>query len=164
MRGRNTFSLPDVRQTSLTGFRKDFREELLQGKPCRLVSTSLIEAGVDVDFSCVFRAEAGLDSIAQAAGRCNREGRHKAENSEVLVFQSPNWEAPTELKQLAGNMREVMRNHIGNILSPNALTTYFNFVYKAKGDELDKKNILETHNNHCQHLSFPFKISLVIFA
>ena len=105
----------------------------------------------------MLRAEAGLDSIAQAAGRCNREGKHKAENSEVLVFQSPDWRAPPELEQLAGNMREVMRNHSGDLLSPDALTSYFNSVYWSKGAELDKKKILETHNNHCRNLSFPFQ-------
>jgi len=133
------------------------REDLLQGNTCRLVSTSLIEAGVDVDFPCVLRAEAGLDSIAQAAGRCNREGKRERKDSEVLIFQSPDWRAPPELDQLAGNMREVMRNHSGNLLSPGALTSYFNAVYWSKGDELDKKKILETHNNHCRQLSFPFQ-------
>lgn len=133
------------------------REDLLQGKSCRLVSTSLIEAGVDVDFPRVLRAEAGLDSIAQAAGRCNREGKRALKDSEVLVFQSPDWRAPTELEQLAGNMREVMRNHSGNLLSPGALTSYFNAVYWSKGEELDKKRILATHNDHCRHLSFPFQ-------
>jgi CRISPR-associated endonuclease/helicase Cas3 len=133
------------------------REDLILGKPCRVVSTSLIEAGVDVDFPCVLRAEAGLDSIAQAAGRCNREGKRERKDSEVLIFQSPDWRAPPELEQLTGNMREVLRNHNGNILSPDALTAYFNFVYKSKGDELDKKKILETHNNHCRNLSFPFQ-------
>lgn len=133
------------------------REDLLQGKPCRLVSTSLIEAGVDVDFPCVLRAEAGLDSIAQSAGRCNREGNRDRKDSEVLIFQSPDWRAPPELEQLAGNMREVIRNHIGSLFSPGALTSYFNAVYRSKGDELDKKKILATHNNHCRHLSFPFQ-------
>jgi CRISPR-associated endonuclease/helicase Cas3 len=133
------------------------REDLLQGNPCRLVSTSLIEAGVDVDFPCVLRAEAGLDSIAQAAGRCNREGKRERKDSEVLIFQSPDWPAPPELVQLAGNMREVLRNHSGNLLSPSALTSYFNAVYWTKGDELDKKKIPETHNNHCRQLSFPFQ-------
>jgi len=132
-------------------------EDLKLGKPCRVVSTSLIEAGVDVDFPCVLRAEAGLDSIAQAAGRCNREGKRERKDSEVLIFQSPDWHAPPELEQLAGNMREVMRNHSGNVLSPGALTSYFSAVYWSKGDELDKKKILQAHNNHCRQLSFPFQ-------
>ena len=51
---------------------REIRADLAAGRPCRVVSTSLVEAGVDVDFPCVYRAEAGLDSIAQAAGRCNR--------------------------------------------------------------------------------------------
>lgn len=133
------------------------RADLKLGLPCRLISTSLIEAGVDVDFPCVLRAEAGLDSIAQAAGRCNREGKNSLETSEVLVFQSPEWKAPPELDQLAGNMREVMRNYAGDLLAPEALTMYFKSVYWSKGAELDSKKLMEAHSNHARHLSFPFQ-------
>lgn len=133
------------------------RADLKAGNPCRLISTSLIEAGVDVDFPCVMRAEAGLDSIAQAAGRCNREGKLSLDESEMFVFQSPDWKAPPELEQLAGNMREVIRNHQGDLLAPEALTMYFQGVYWSKGKELDSKNLLESHRNHLSKLSFPFQ-------
>ena len=68
----------------------EVRQRLKTGQPCRLVATSLIEAGVDIDLPTVLRAEAGLDSVAQAAGRCNREGRRRHEDSEVLVFATAN--------------------------------------------------------------------------
>jgi CRISPR-associated endonuclease/helicase Cas3 len=99
----------------------EIRQRLKDGLACRLVATSLIEAGVDVDFPTVYRAEAGLDSIAQAAGRCNREGRRLLADSQVYVFQSPDWKAPPELAQLAAPMRSILRNHEGDVLSPKAL-------------------------------------------
>ena len=64
----------------------EIRADLKEGRPCRVISTSLVEAGVDVDFPLVLRASAGLDQIAQAAGRCNREFGRRPEESEVLVF------------------------------------------------------------------------------
>jgi CRISPR-associated endonuclease/helicase Cas3 len=63
------------------------RGVLLTELPCLLVSTQLIEAGVDIDFPVLYRALAGLDSIVQAAGRCNREGR--AAEGGVYVFRAP---------------------------------------------------------------------------
>jgi CRISPR-associated endonuclease/helicase Cas3 len=124
---------------------REIRGRLLNNLPCRLVATSLIEAGVDVDFPVVYRAEAGLDSIAQAAGRCNREGRRAPEDSKVFIFQSPEWSAPPELEQLAAPMRSILRKHQGDVLGPAAIKDYFNQVYYSKGKELDHHKILTSH-------------------
>lgn len=135
----------------------EIRKQLKVGSPCKVISTSLIEAGVDVDFPTVMRAETGLDSVAQAAGRCNREGLKLKEESEVLIFTSPEWKAPPELDQYAASMRHVIRNHEGDLLSPNAINAYFKDVYWRKGDELDAKKLLRTHRDHHAKLTFPFQ-------
>lgn len=121
------------------------RKKLRDGQPCRLVTTSLIEAGVDVDFPTVLRAEAGLDSIAQAAGRCNREGRRDRDASEVLVFATANddWAPPPDLRQFAQVAHEVLRRHT-DPLAPDAIREYFNLLYWQRGDEqLDKHGLLQ---------------------
>jgi CRISPR-associated endonuclease/helicase Cas3 len=141
----------------------EIRDDLKLGKPCRVISTSLIEAGVDVSFPTVYRAEAGLDSIAQAAGRCNRHGEKQSEDSHVLIFQAPDWPAPPELAQLSEHMAEVVRNHQGDLLSPDALSFYFKLTYKAKGMELDEKKILERLQAHIKHLDFPFQNTALDF-
>ncbi len=118
---------------------------LKAGKPCRLVATSLIEAGVDVDFPAVLRAEAGLDSIAQAAGRCNREGKRAPAESEVMIFatDNPDWAPPAELKQFAQAAREVLRLHGDDPLGLDAIERYFRLLYWQKGpQELDAHNLL----------------------
>lgn len=125
----------------------EVRVRLKAGEPCRLVSTSLIEAGVDISLPTVYRAEAGLDSVAQAAGRCNRNGEHAAELSEVRVFATANsdWAPPPELRQFAQAAQEVMRQpqFRDDPLSPSAIEAYFRLLYWQKGDkELDAANLL----------------------
>jgi CRISPR-associated endonuclease/helicase Cas3 len=137
------------------------RFALKQGKPCRVVSTSLIEAGVDVDFPCVMRSDAGLDSIAQAAGRCNREGKRKAHESMVWIFTAKDYSAPPELKIYADKMKETLslEPFKNDPLGLAAIQDYFGRVYwhKETGQtsELDKHNILgEIEVSKIQSLPF----------
>ncbi|WP_416623812.1 CRISPR-associated helicase Cas3' [Neisseria sp. S1] len=134
------------------------RGRLKNGEPCRVIATSLIEAGVDVDFPLVMRAEAGLDSVAQAAGRCNREGKRLPEESFVWIFQPESqWKAPAELGLLSGVMRAVVRQYAGDLLSVEAIASYFSEVYQLKGMELDQRKILAMHHNAGSCLDFPFQ-------
>jgi CRISPR-associated endonuclease/helicase Cas3 len=108
------------------------KRRLAEGKPCRLIATSLVEAGVDLDFPKVWRAEAGLDQIAQAAGRCNREGRQPAERSIVTIFRAPNNPAPPEIHGLSGDLARIADRH-DDLLSPAAMEDFFGEVYWRVG-------------------------------
>jgi CRISPR-associated endonuclease/helicase Cas3 len=133
----------------------DVRRRLRDGVACRVVSTSLIEAGVDVDFPVVLRAEAGLDAIAQAAGRCNREGKRRAEDSEFLVFSSPEHTPPKELERYAHAFRTVARQHRDDLLGPAAVHAYFQEMYWQNGDNgLDKAGLMALLRS-CRHDNLP---------
>jgi CRISPR-associated endonuclease/helicase Cas3 len=132
------------------------RTRLKNGAPCRLIATSLVEAGVDLDFPRVWRAEAGLDQIAQAAGRCNREGKRPVEDSIVGVFRSPEHKPPREIAALAGDMARMMGKH-GDLLSPDAMRDYFGEVYWRKGAALDREKILEAYKISAGMPSFDYR-------
>lgn len=108
-------------------------------KPLWLVSTQLIEAGVDLDFPCVYRAMAGLDSIAQAAGRCNREGK-LPQLGEVVVFRAEEGAPSGSLKQGQDITEEMLKaGLLDDPLSPLAFAEYFR-RFNGKGD-VDKHGI-----------------------
>ncbi|MES1954822.1 CRISPR-associated endonuclease Cas3'' [Salinisphaera hydrothermalis] len=129
----------------------DIRQRLTEGLPCRVIATSLIEAGVDIDFPTVLRAEAGLDAIAQAAGRCNREGKRALADSLVEVFAvaSDDWSPPPELKAFAQIMGEILRQHPeADPLSPEIMQRYFDMLYWQQGDDgLDRCAIMKSLQN-----------------
>ena len=143
------------RRRVLSRIRDDLKEE----RPCRVVSTSLVEAGVDVDFPLVLRATAGLDQIAQAAGRCNREGRFPREESEVLVFESPSHAVIRPLVAQAETGMAMLRKYPpAELFGPVAMRDYFETLYARKGkDELDREGVLELCAEHAGDMDFPFE-------
>lgn len=114
------------------------KARLKAGVPTRVVSTQLVEAGVDLDFPVVYRALAGLDSIAQAAGRCNREGR-LPDLGEVVVFVPPDPAPPGLLAKGEGACRSVLHGHAGDPLDRPLFERYFRQLYYQC--ELDKHGI-----------------------
>ncbi|MCF8131463.1 MAG: CRISPR-associated endonuclease Cas3'', partial [Deltaproteobacteria bacterium] len=110
-------------------------------KPLFVVSTSLVEAGVDLDFPIVYRALAGLDSIAQAAGRCNREGKLAA-LGKTIVFAPE--KQPTYVQSAASLAREYMKpSQLGSIFQTDTFQHYFEQRFFQLGeDALDEKGIL----------------------
>ena len=110
------------------------RERLAGGLPVRLVSTQLIEAGVDVDFPTAFRALGPLDSIVQTAGRCNREGRHP-EPRPVIVFRPADGGTPHgAYKVAAAKTEEFLARHPGAPLhQPETYAKYFAELYSLLG-------------------------------
>ncbi|MBL0141078.1 MAG: CRISPR-associated helicase Cas3' [Betaproteobacteria bacterium] len=107
----------------------DIKTRLKGGVPTRVISTQLVEAGVDVDFPVVYRAVAGLDSIAQAAGRCNREG--KLERGEVVVFVAPKPAPPGLLRKGEDACRSTLHGITGNPLERSLFARYFEQFYHS---------------------------------
>lgn len=129
------------------------RQRLDQGLPCRVVSTQLVEAGVDVDFPLVYRAMAGLDSLAQAAGRCNRNGRLTM--GRTVVFESEHPSAEAFLRDMAQVSREILPLH-EDPLSLEAVEHYFRLYYWTRKSSWDARDIIEQFRVQPENRSMPF--------
>ena len=120
----------------------DVRRRLRDKQPVRLVATSLIEAGVDISFPEVWRASTGLDSIAQAAGRCNREGELLPELGRVVVFTPAAAKAPRALQAFQQAATPVLRDS-SDPLGLDAVAAYFRELYFLKGVQALDATVIE---------------------
>ncbi len=111
---------------------QELRGKLLAGLPVRLVATSLIEAGVDISFPEVWRAAAGLSNIAQAAGRCNREGR-LAGLGRTVVFEPADHKIPPMIAAFYQPARNVLRREGIDVLGLDAIRDYYHWLYWEQG-------------------------------
>ena len=161
----STLMHPEHRRTVIS----EIRQRLKEGLPCRVISTSLVEAGVDLDFPVVYRAMSGLDSIVQAAGRCNRNDGRSSSESLVHIFEpDDSYRRPREVSQRAAVGRSVLRS-VGyadgggglieiDLGSPEIMREYFARLYDIRRDGMDKGgDYKKLANDRGGWGSYPFK-------
>ncbi|HEX2164389.1 MAG TPA: CRISPR-associated endonuclease Cas3'' [Thermoanaerobaculia bacterium] len=108
-------------------------------RPCRLVSTQLVEAGVDISFPVVYRALAGVDSLLQAGGRCNREG--EIDLGRLIVFRAPTAPPPGVPRKGAETTARMLDQHGElDLFSPETVDEYFRSLYQKH--DLDRHGVL----------------------
>ncbi|MFT3767477.1 MAG: CRISPR-associated endonuclease Cas3'' [Minicystis sp.] len=109
-----------------------------RGQPVRLVATQLVEAGVDVDFAVVYRALGGMDALAQAAGRCNREGKLPG-LGELRIFNAPT-RPPRGVPQagLVATQSLLRKDPAIDLFAPPTYTAYFEQLYGSRDLDADK--------------------------
>jgi CRISPR-associated endonuclease/helicase Cas3 len=116
------------------------RERLAQGLPCRLITTRVIEAGVDISFPVVWRAIAGVDSLHQAAGRCNRNGEFEGLGHFVIFDPAREDAIPkplADLRRRASEARQVLRWH-DDPLDQAAVESFFGRILALDPNDLDR--------------------------
>jgi CRISPR-associated endonuclease/helicase Cas3 len=133
------------------------KQTLKEDKPIRVISTQLIEAGVDVDFPVVYRALTGLDSVAQSAGRCNREGKLNSQGKLGLtkVFCSPNGTPPGLMRKGADTLQEMLVKPNTDFFAPETFKNYFSLFY-SKINNFDKPKVFDLLEKDACEMKFQF--------
>lgn len=145
---------PEERSLIIT----EIKKKLTNNEPIRVISTQLVEAGVDIDFPVVYRALAGLDSVAQAAGRCNREGRlnDSGRLGKVIVFAPPKSAPPGLLRKGEDAAKAVLRQEGGIAIAPAIFRRYFENFYGALNG-FDAVHFKERMLDSAQECKFQFR-------
>lgn len=130
---------------------EEIRNRLSLTLPCRVISTSLIEAGVDVDFPIAYRELAGIDSVIQTAGRANREGKLRVEDSSLCIFELE--EIPYKTKEATVSSQVI---ELYGIDHPDLVNLYFAYLFNTNRDNFDILN----NNEHMIYKPYQRKKSL----
>lgn len=133
----STYMTPNDRSEIISKIRKNLNKEKIT-----VVSTSLVEAGVDLDFEAVFRQLAGLDNILQSGGRCNRDGRR--EYGDVFIFETD--EKPlSEIKIRASIVKQMLENGM-DLDSDDSIKEYYRRLFRYNDDKIGDKTIANMTN------------------
>ena len=130
-----TYMCPQHRLDVISGL----KEALARNDKIICISTQLIEAGVDISFETVFRSMSGLDSIAQAAGRCNRHGRNRNPGKTYIIqYKEENVSSLEDIREGQRAMSTMLANFHGeDLLTPEAITAYYEQYFFNRKDIMD---------------------------
>lgn len=135
----STYMTPNDRSDVISKIRAD----LEKGEKISVVSTSLVEAGVDLDFEAVFRQLAGLDNILQSGGRCNREG--KRECGDVFIFET-NEKPIGDIKIRASIVKQMLESST-DLDSDDSIKEYYRRLFRYSDDKIGDKTIANMTND-----------------
>lgn len=142
----------------------NIKSKLKNEELIRVISTQLVEAGVDIDFPVVYRALTGLDSIAQAAGRCNRENKI-VEGGKVYLFIPPTPSPQGFLQKCEAAGKYIFRNFKGTEFTPSLYSEYFKYLYSNLNsfDAADFHSYLvrDSREYHFQFKTFSEKFNMI---
>ena len=148
----SSYMCPSHRRKTIT----EIKDKLSKSEKCTVISTQVIEAGVDIDFPVVFREKAGIDSMMQAQGRCNREGRLSSGKFNIYDINKTDFlKIPKEIQDQIAYSKEVENNDkfSSDVFSLEAIQKYFELLYSRKN--WDIKKILGDFN--ACYMSFNYK-------
>ncbi len=144
----STYMTPKNRSEVIREIKKDIQS----GVKITVISTSLIEAGVDLDFETVFRENAGIDNILQSGGRCNREG--KRERGDVFVFETDGGGGEMQLKS---NITSSLFSEFDDISSDECIKEYYNRLFAVKDGVIEKNSITSLMGENLRPDAIPFR-------